>query len=145
MYTINLGTEWLIVILILLNVVPAFFIRSHDRFWIPPVILSVFLFFASITVSQTNNRIIEYKQIAAEEHLEGSGPFNTYEVDENKKESHSTNKTLITLLGIQSIIGLLLQFAGLKTTGRKYYQKSTYTFLFLSVCYILSIAFVQII
>ncbi|HWJ89762.1 MAG TPA: hypothetical protein VNR87_01550, partial [Flavisolibacter sp.] len=64
--------------------------------------------------------------------MQSSGPFNRYEVDESKKQSRSTDHTFITLLGIQSIIGLLLQLAGLRSTGRKYYRTSVYTFLFLS-------------
>jgi hypothetical protein len=135
MYTISLGMEWLVVILLFLNVASVFLIRSHDRFWLPPVILWIFLFFAWVTISQTNNRIIQYKQVASAEHIRDNGPFNAYELEENQKESHSTNNTFIILLGIQSITALLFQFAGWKTTGRKYYRKSSYTFLFLSACF----------
>lgn len=145
MYTINLGIEWLITLLVVVNIGAVFLIRSHDRFWLPPVTVWIFLFFAWITISQTNKRIIEYNQIAVEEHMQSSGPFNRYEVDESKKQSRSTDHTFITLLGIQSIIGLLLQLAGLRSTGRKYYRTSVYTFLFLSVCYLVTVVFFYVV
>ncbi|MFL5742019.1 MAG: hypothetical protein ACJ75B_17475 [Flavisolibacter sp.] len=136
MYTINTGTEWLILSLVLVNFLAVAAIRSHDRFWIPPVILWLFLFFATVIIWQTNSRIIEYKEAVASNHLNKN--YSISEVDENKTESRDADLKLVRLLGVESMIGFVLQGIGYQTTNRNYYKKSLISFLIVAVLYVLA-------
>src|SRR4051812_26066417 len=99
MYSINIDIAWLILILMVINVLAVTLIRSHDRFWIPPVILWLFLFFAWIVIREENKRIIEYKEIAITEPSQNiRNQYTTNEIEENKNENREVSLTLLRLL-----------------------------------------------
>lgn len=136
--SVDLG--WLLVILFFINFLAVLFIRTDERFWIPSIILWLFLFFGFVLVQVTNNREVEYQGLVyqnkvktEEEVLNDTKP---YELEQVRKKTHAQNAKLFRVLGFQTLLSCFWLLLGYRSTGHKHYRTSSITFTILAFLYL---------
>jgi hypothetical protein len=137
----SIGTGWLILLVFLLTFISILLIRSEDRFWLPCIIIWLFLFFAWILNDAfLSTEINYYKAIESNGTIvEREDPDALTELDKLSAAKSSKNRKLLHILGFHSIMSLIWVSLGYRTTGREFYKKAMVTFTVISLIYVLLI------
>jgi hypothetical protein len=137
----SIGTGWLILLVFLLTFISILLIRSEDRFWLPCIVIWLFLFFAWIlNDSFLSTEINYYKAIESNGTIvEREDPDALTEVEKLSAVKTSKNRKLLHILGFHSIMSLIWVWLGYRTTGREFYKKAMVTFTVISIIYIVTL------
>jgi hypothetical protein len=135
---INLG--WLILTVFTINFLGILLMRSEDRFWLPCVITWLFLFFFLVIGNVFNSGDVRYQQTVLSEKVlnaEEKGQEETRLALQQATESQQAfSRTMLHLLGFQSLLSLFWTIIGYKSTGQRFYQSSMITFFVFCLLYI---------
>lgn len=128
-----------ILILTLLNFIGVSILRGEDRFWLPPIILWLLLFFALVVVHQFYSNDLQMQKSIFEAGA-GRDAYTDLQhqlaLQQTEKESSALFRLMVHLLGTQSVLAALSQLAGYQSTGKKYYRSALLTFLSLAFFYL---------
>ena len=136
----SIGLEWLLLIIFILNFVGILILSGNERFWLPSVIIWLFLLFTFFIGNSFNSNDVSYEEAKMKVEELQSGKVQeteplTLKEARNKKQSFS--KTLLHLLGFQSFLSLIWTALGYKTTGQQYYRSALITFSIICIVYLL--------
>jgi hypothetical protein len=139
MFLLSIHFAWLVLIIAVLNFVGINILRGADRFWLPPIVLWLFLFFLFIVVRQFNADDQQTQQ-AVYELMAGRDPaqdvYKAKALEASIERYDAFTQRMIHLLGVQAILATLSQLWGYQQTGERYYRSALLTFLALSFIYI---------
>lgn len=136
---VSIDTIWLILALVLLNVFLIAAVRTGDRFWHPPILLWLALFFTLILLHVGYGYSIERQQAAFEYRLSQDSYADAMlwmQLQQAKSEEQIYKEKTFRLLGTQSFMALFLLGFGYRQTGRLMYRKAAISFVFICLLYI---------
>jgi hypothetical protein len=139
MFLLTIHLAWLILFLLILNFVGVNILGGEDRFWLPPIVLWLFLFMVLIVIRQLYTNDVALQQAVYDTKAGADATvdyLNQRAIDNTAKEGGSFFHLFIHLLGIQSVLAALSQLYGFRQTGKPYYRSALLTFLALSFLYL---------
>ncbi|MCW3075326.1 MAG: hypothetical protein JWP69_2395 [Flaviaesturariibacter sp.] len=138
MFLLSIHFAILILILATLNFVGVNILQGKDRFWLPPIVLWLFLFFLFIVIRQFNLDDQQTQQTIYELRA-GRDPaqdaYTAKQLEANGERYGAFSRRMIHLLGVQAILAALSQLWGYQHTGERYYRSALLTFLALAFIY----------
>ena len=136
----SIDTIWLIAALVLLNVFLVTVTNSGNRFWHPPILLWVALFFTLVLLQVDFGDAIEmpeppdaYRQ---SQEIDSDDMVNL-QVEQQKDKERLYREKTFRLLGTQGFIALCLLTVGYQKTGMLQYRKAAISFVVISLVYLL--------
>ena len=139
MFLLSIHFSILILILTVLNFVGVNILQGKDRFWLPPIVFWLFLFFIFIVIRQFNLDDQQTQQ-AVYELTAGRDPaqdvYKAKQLEESGERYGAFSRRMIHLLGVQAILATLSQLWGYQQTGERYYRSALLTFLALTFIYV---------
>jgi hypothetical protein len=139
----SIGTGWLFLAVFLLTFASILLMRSEDRFWLPCIVIWLFIFFAWILNDAfLSTEINYYKALESDGSIvERIDPDAPTELDKLSAVKSSKNNKIRDVLGFHTVMSLIWVSLGYKTTGREFYKKAMITFFVFSIIYLLVLIF----
>src|SRR5687767_3107665 len=131
---IALDTIWLILAVVLLNLFLLAVVRTGDRYWHPPILLWLGLFFTLILLHVGYGYSIERQEAAFEYRLSQDSYADAMlwmQLQQAKHEEEIYKTKTFRLLGTQSFMALFLLGIGYHQTGKLMYRKAAVSFVFI--------------
>lgn len=139
MFLLSIHFAWLILILCVLNFVGVNILSGKDRFWLPPIVLWLFMFFIFIVVRQFNLDDQQTQQAVYDLTAGRDAAQDAYKIEQLEASGErygAFSRRMIHLLGVQATLAALSQLWGYQQTGERYYRSALLTFLALTFVYV---------
>ena len=135
----SIDTIWLIIALLLLNLFLLVVFRTRDRYWHPPILLWLGLFFTLLLLHAGYGYSSRREEAAFEYQPSQDGYADAMlqqQLQEEKNELQLYRQKTFRLLGTQSFLALFLMGIGYHQTGQQAYRKAAVSFAFICLLYI---------
>ena len=136
---LSIDLTWLVLFLISINFITAIAIRTEEKYWLPQMIIMIFLLGILVFQNTLNREHVIQKEIIYDQQTnleEKSNLVATLELEAAKKQRKDENRKLLRLLGLQSIISFFSQFVGYRQTGKTQFRSGLKTFFLLFIIYL---------
>ncbi|MER3465032.1 MAG: hypothetical protein C4329_12080 [Chitinophagaceae bacterium] len=130
---------WLLFGIFVLCFLGILLIQTEDRFWLPCIIIWVFLFFALVLGNSLNSSEVSYQQLLQQQGItKTTDPkeIETAAVKQAKQQKQMYDDKFIHLLGFHSIVSFFWLLIGLRRTLKPYYRTGAITFFCFTLVYV---------
>ena len=135
----SIGLEWLIIGVFTICFFFILITKGDDRFWLPTIIIWLFLFFALILGNAFSSNEVSYQEMLQKETViknEQEKTSQTFELERANKDRANTNNKMIHLLGTHTLFSFVWMLLGYRQTSLKYYKTAAISFAAILILYL---------